>query len=101
MVDDESYDEVCAAKLKNFIFLICLFVCLFTSWLHACSFRVEPCAPCVAASPISSLVWATRYHAVTLVTPATVASSTLSATVAELATTAHPDAPDPTDDVTL
>lgn len=34
----------------------------------------------------------------TPVTLATVASSMLSATVAELATTAHPDAPDPTAD---
>lgn len=35
MVDDESYDEVCAAKLRNFIFLICLFVCLFVYFLVA------------------------------------------------------------------
>lgn len=69
-----------------------------TSCVCASSCRVEPCALCGAASLTSSLVWATRYPAATLVTPATVASSMLSATVAELVTTAQPDAPDPTHD---
>lgn len=62
---------------------------------HACSCRVGPCAPCGAASPTSSPAWATRYPAATPATPATVASSMLSATVAELDTTAQPDAPEP------